>query len=265
MKPVARYKLTIAYDGTAFHGWQRQHPPDRPEPLRTVQGVLQSVVSEVLHQPVSLIGASRTDAGVHAEGQVAQFDADCPIPLERMAMAFNSRLPDDLEVRQVDLAPPAFDCINDCTSKQYRYRIWNTPRRPLTLRHAVWHCWTPLDVARMNDAARRVVGMHDFAGFAAAKHGRQSTIRTVHDCHVAPAPGSAAPGSLSPGSPELHVVISGSGFLYNMVRIVAGTLVEVGRGLFEPERVDEALAAADRRLAGPTLPPQGLVLEWIRY
>ncbi|MFA9479629.1 tRNA pseudouridine(38-40) synthase TruA [Phycisphaerales bacterium AB-hyl4] len=252
-----RYKLTIAYDGTNFHGWQKQHPPGVDVPLRTVQQVVEDTLREVLHQPIRLMGASRTDAGVHARGQVAQFDAACPIPLERMALAFNSRLPADVDVRSCEVVPATFDCIGDCTSKQYRYRIWNSAGRPLERRHFVWHCWTPLDLDRMNDAARRLVGMHDVAGFAAAKHGRLSTVRTIHACEVV--------RDCAADSPEVHVVISGDGFLYNMVRIVAGTLVEVGRGLFEPERIDEILRKADRRLAGPTLPPEGLWLEWIRF
>lgn len=249
---VKRYKLTVAYDGSAFHGWQKQHPPGG-EPLRTVQGVLEQAVRELLKQPVNLLGASRTDAGVHAFGQTAQFDAATPIPLERLAKAINSRLPEDVEVRHAELAPPRFDCINDPISKQYRYRIFNSEHRPLGLRHLVWHCWMTLDVERMNEAARRLVGMHDFAGLAAADHGRKSTIRTIHH------------GQVMRAGDEVHIVVQGDGFLYNMVRILAGTLVEVGRGYFEPGRIDAILAQADRRLAGPTLPPQGLCLEWIKY
>lgn len=247
-----RYKLTIAYDGSAFHGWQKQHPPGK-EPLRTVQGVVEDAVLRLVKQPISLIGASRTDAGVHALGQTAQFDAVTPIPVERMAHAINSRLPADIEVRHVELAPPYFDCINDCVTKQYRYRLYNTIQRPLGIRHMVYHYYVPLDVERMNDAASRLVGMHDFEGFASARHGRQSTIRTIHACHI------------ERHEQELHIVVEGDGFLYNMVRILAGTLIEVGRGYFEPGRVDEILRTTDRRLAGPTLPPDGLCLEWIRY
>ncbi|MFP4144034.1 MAG: tRNA pseudouridine(38-40) synthase TruA [Phycisphaeraceae bacterium] len=250
--PKRRYRLTIAYDGTDFHGWQKQHPPDG-EPLRTVQEVVEGVLKELLWQRIHLVGASRTDAGVHAMGQSAQFDAKCPIPLERLPMAINSRLPEDVEVRAAEVAPPKFDAINAVTSKQYRYRIWNSVHRPLTLRHVAWHCWYDLDVDLMNDAARRLVGMHDFAGLAYAKHGRKSTIRTIHACEVVRA------------GDEVQIVVSGDGFLYNMVRILAGTLVEVGRGLFNPARIDLILSEADRRLAGPTLPPQGLCLEWVRY
>lgn len=247
-----RYKLTVAYDGTHFHGWQKQQQPGEP-PLRTVQGVLESTLRQVLGQPVRLVGASRTDAGVHARGQVAQFDAATPIPLDRLPLAINARLPEDMEVRDAGIAPPKFDCINDPISKRYRYRLWNTHRRPLELRHLVWHVWVTLDVERMNDAARRLVGMHDFAGFAAANHKRQSTVRTIHDCFV------------ERHDPEVHIVVEGDGFLYNMVRIIAGTLMEVGRGYFEPGHIDRILSEADRRLAGPTLGPQGLCLEWIRY
>ena len=248
-----RYRLTVAYDGTAFHGWQRQHPPERDQPLRTVQGVLEDVLRDLLHQPITTVGASRTDAGVHAKGQVAQFDAAQPIPIERLPLAINSRLPEDMEVRDAVIAHQYFDCINDPVSKRYRYRIWNTDHRPLQLRHTVWHCWHTLEVNAMNDAAHRLTGMHDFAGFAAASHNRKSTVRTIHNCWV------------ESHAPEVHIVVEGDGFLYNMVRILAGTLAEVGRGYWSPDHVDRVLREADRALAGPTLPPQGLCLEWIKY
>jgi tRNA pseudouridine38-40 synthase len=250
--PVLRYKLTIAYDGSGFHGWQQQEPPEG-EPLRTVAGELSATLRRVLRQPITLRGASRTDAGVHALGQVANFDADCAIPLDRMVLAINSRLPADVEVRQVEVVAPDFDAALDPVSKQYRYRLWNMTQRPLTLRHTVYHCWLELNDAAMSDAAARLVGTHDFAGLASAHHGRLTTVRTIHDCHV------------ERHGHELHIVVAGSGFLYNMVRIIAGTLVDVGRGHTPPARIDEILATQNRRLAGPTLPPGGLCLEWIRY
>lgn len=249
---MRRYRLTIAYDGSQFHGWQKQHPPDR-EPLRTVQGEIETALQRLLGQRIHLLGASRTDTGVHALGQIAQFDAATPIPPDRLLMAINDRLPDDIEVRQLAVVPATFNVISDVHSKQYRYRIHNIAPRPLDRRFVVYHWWLPLDVDRMNDAARRLIGTHDFAGFAAAGHGRQSTIRTIFDCHV------------QRRDHEIHVVVSGDGFLYHMVRIMAGTLLEVGRGYFEPEQIDKILHHADRALAGPTLPPQGLWLEWVRY
>jgi len=247
-----RYKLTMAYDGTAFHGWQKQQPPDAPQ-LRTVQGVVEQSMVRMFGQHIDLIGASRTDAGVHALGQVAHFDAETTIPIERLAMAINSRLPDDIDVRNVELADATFDAISDAKNKQYRYRIFNAEQRPLLGRHIAWHCWTPLNTAAMQDAARRLIGEHDFAGFAAADHGRASTVRTVFECRV----------DLEP--PQVQVVIEGSGFLYNMVRIIAGTLVDVGRGRFKPAIIDQVLASGKRSESGPTLPPHGLCLEWIKY
>ena len=247
-----RYKITLAYDGSDFHGWQKQIPPDG-EPLRTVAGVVEDTLRHVLRQPITLVGASRTDAGVHALGQVAHFDADTPIPIERLAQAVNSRLPGDIEVLTFEPADLRFDAISDAVSKQYRYRIFHTERRPLQQRHCVWHCWTPLDMGRMTAAAVRIVGTQDFEGFAAAGHGRATTVRTVTRCEV------------ERDDPEVHIVVQGTGFLYNMVRIIAGTLVEVGRGRFEPDQIDRLLTSRDRRQAGPTLPAHGLWLEWIKY
>jgi tRNA pseudouridine38-40 synthase len=251
-----RFLLTIAYDGSGFHGWQKQEPPDKPA-LRTVQGVLEDVLQRLLGQRLSLLGASRTDAGVHALGQRGQFDAVCPIPVERLAEAINSRLPKDVEVRDVTVVHDHFDVINMVRSKQYCYRIHNTTQRPLEKRLFVWHGWIPLDVDRMNNAAHRLVGTHDFGGFAAAGHGRLSTVRSIFNCWVQ----RDEPGKGN----EVHMVVEGDGFLYNMVRIIAGTLVEVGRGHFEPDVIDKIIKAADRAMAGPTLPPEGLWLQWIKY
>lgn len=251
-----RYKLTIAYDGTLFHGWQRQAQPDGGE-LRTVQGVVRDAMVRALGQPVLLQGASRTDAGVHAEGQVAHFDAESRIPIERLADAVNARLPRDVEVREACETHATFHAIGDAVSKQYRYRLWTGRRRPLGERHNVYHCWTPLNLDAMQRAAAIIVGEHDFAAFAAAGHGRLSTVRTVHACAVEP--------HTDAHNPQLHIVVSGNGFLYNMVRIIAGTLVEVGRGRFEPSHIQTLFGTPDRSRAGPTLPPQGLCLEWIRY
>ncbi len=247
-----RYKLLIAYDGSAFHGWQKQEPPDAPV-LRTVQGVMHDALIQLFKQPINLVGASRTDSGVHAKGQVAHFDAQSRVPVERMAMAINSRLPDDIEVLEAEEASPSFDAIRQAVTKQYTYTIHNTERRPLGIRHLVHHYRHPLDAARMNAAAERLIGEHDFEGFSAAGHGRESTVRTIHRCEV------------NREGDRVVITVEGNGFLWNMVRILAGTLLEVGRGHFEPTRIDEVLSTADRQLAGPTLPPNGLCLEWIRH
>lgn len=247
--------MTLAYDGSGFHGWQKQEPPGRA-PLRTVQGEVEQVLMRLLRTPretLHFFGASRTDTGVHARGQVAQFDAATPIPIERLVRALRDHLPDDIDVRDLALAPPDFDAIRGARHKQYRYTIWNSLEKPLGLRHQVYHAFVTLDVPRMAQAAALLVGTHDFAGFSAAGHGRTTTVRTIFRCEV------VAEGQ------QIQFIVEGNGFLYNMVRIIAGTLVEVGRDRLSLERVHAAVTTGDRRLAGPTLGPEGLCLEWIRY
>lgn len=251
---LKRYKLSLAYDGYLFHGWQKQNPKGE-EPLRTVQGTVENELKRLLQQPITLIGASRTDAGVHAEGQVATFKAATPIPMDRMRDAINGRLPDDVEVRQIEVADMNFEPIGGAKRKRYRYRVHNTTRKPLFNRWYVHHCWYPLDIDRMNDAAKRLIGTHDCEGFASAAHGRMTTVRTIFSCGVVRAT----------DSPEVHIVVEGDGFLYNMVRILAGTLIDVGRGHLEPTVIDEIHLTGQRSLAGTTLPPEGLCLEQIWY
>ena len=267
-----RYKLTIAYDGTDFHGWQKQRPLPGELPLRTVAAVVEEAMVHTLKQPITLVGASRTDAGVHALGQVAHFDAATRIPDDRLAMAIRSRVPADVDIRAAEPVADDFHATRDARCKQYRYRVFNAAARPLAARRCVWPCWWALDVDRMADAAARLVGTHDFAGFAAASHGRLTTVRTIYDCHIEshPIPDSQAQGWPSLGFHDkgarlVDIVVQGDGFLYNMVRIIAGTLVEVGRGHLQPDVIDTVLQSGDRSKAGLTLPPSGLCLEWIRY
>ena len=257
--PDQRYKLTLAYDGSGFHGWQKQHPPDGP-PLRTVQEEVERAVREVVRPErgkVNVVGASRTDSGVHAFGQCAQFNADTPIPTDRLIHAIRGRLPDDIDALKLEEVSQDFNVIGDVTSKQYRYRIFTNVQRPLGIRHLVYHGFEPMDPEPMKDAAADLVGEHDFAAFTNAGHGRESTVRTIHGCQVEQHD--------LPTGPELHLVVSGSGFLYNMVRIIAGTLVDIGRSRLRYDTVRHCFHTNDRRNAGPTLPPSGLVLEWIKY
>ncbi len=257
---MPRYRLTVAYDGTHFHGWQKQQADGGEEDLRTAQGVLEQAVIEAVREPVSLVGASRTDAGVHAVGQVAAFTCERELPMDRLCAAINSRLPDDLQVRDASIVDAAFSPISDTIAKSYRYRIaWGRTGpggvpRPLFGRYTTF--WTPyrLDAVRMNEAARRLLGEHDFASFTRVNHNRESTIRTIHDCLVTAGRGR-----------RVYIDVAGDGFLYNMVRIIAGTLIEVGRGKLEPDAIEGILAATDRSGAGDTLPPQGLCLMWIKY
>lgn len=252
-----RYKLIVRYDGHNFHGWQKQEPAARA-PLRTVQGVLETAVRRTVRAPVQVLGASRTDAGVHAEGQVAAFTMPSVlrIPLERLHRAINSQLPDDLAVLSAANVPLEFNPIGDACSKAYCYTIHSDVIRPVFERAHVNHCRHQLDAIRMHQAARYLVGKHDFASFANTHHGRESTVRTVFSCAV-------NTDSIRPE--RTHIEIVGSGFLYHMVRIIAGTLVEVGRGHWAPEAIPQILAACDRRQAGPTLPPGGLCLKWVKY
>jgi tRNA pseudouridine38-40 synthase len=245
--------LTVAYDGSGFHGWQKQCPPGEA-PLRTVAGTIEQTLQRLVGQPITLYGSSRTDAGVHAKGQLAQFDAATRIPIKAFAQALTGRLPRDIDIRDARIVPDDFHLIHEVHSKQYRYRIFNSSTRPLDRRLYTYHNWMDIDIGRMADAARRFVGTHDFAGFACAKHGRLSTVRTIYRCAI----------EQPPDDPEVHIVIEGDGFLYNMVRIVAGTLLDIGRGRFEPHVIDHVLESKDRQAAGPTLPPEGLWLEWVR-
>ncbi len=351
---MPRYKLTLAYEGTDFCGWQKQFPhadavsealrmerhdesafppalrssvnvphnsrglstepelpQDRPRvELRTVQSVLERATRQVVHQPVVIHGASRTDSGVHARGQVAAFSTVVEDdargrggwPLERGATglmrAINSRLPRDVLVMNAEVVADDFNPIGGALSKGYSYTIWSSRERTLWERRTSLHIWHSLEVERMKAAAAVLVGEHDFAAFAAAGHGRATTVRSIHDCQVElvppvvsgspsqregaggrvlgrdgsvewqPSSSAAAPmdtGSSAVRPQMIRINVSGSGFLWNMVRIIAGTLVEAGKSRIPPEQVRDALATGDRRKAGPTLPPQGLCLEWIRY
>lgn len=326
---MPRYKLTIAYDGTDFAGWQKQEPPvpgaseqtakrpdhlKHPNPLavtrpqiidptldapdgrvalRTVQAVVERAVREIVREPVAVRGASRTDSGVHARGQVAAFSCSGDTPddhaeraaekdtdgegtrgggwpiargTDRLLRALNGRLPEDVLAVGADVVRDDFDPIGHCVSKGYAYRLHVSPTRPLWERRYVQQVWQTVDVERMNEAAERIIGEHDFAAFAAAGHGRMSTVREVHRCEVKQELQAGAPEKTSGKWPgPLRVEVSGNGFLYNMVRIITGTLVEVGRGRMSADDVARALESGDRRLAGPTMPAQGLCLEWIRY
>ena len=259
--PVQRYKLTIAYRGTRYHGWQRQTIPgtwkgDDPCPgegIPTIQEALNKALTAVVRQPLVVVGSSRTDAGVHAKGQVAHFDTDqTQIPPEGLRRAANHALPDDILIRSIEAVPQEFDAITSTISKRYQYFIWNAPDRPVFFPDLAWHRWQSLNIAAMSEAAAVLVSEHDFASFAKPGHGRDNTIRTVHHC------------SVCGRGPRLVIGVEGSGFLWNMVRIIVGTLVEVGLGRYDAARVKEMLQAADRQSAGPTAPPHGLYLQWVR-
>lgn len=258
---TVRYKLTLAYRGTRFHGWQAQTasptwkgPPLESGQLRTVQAVVQEAIASVVGHPVAVVGASRTDAGVHAKGQVAHLDTTAvQIPAEGLLRAVNARLPGDVVIRRIEPVAPDFDAISHAVHKRYQYALWTRPHRHVFLEDLAFHRWQPLDLDAMRAAAAHFVGTHDFASFARPGHGREHTLRTVTGCEV------AARGGL------VVIGVSGRGFLWNQVRIMAGTLVEVGIGRFAPSDIPLMLSAKDRRAAGQTAPPHGLYLQWIEH
>lgn len=242
-------RLIISYDGTDFHGWQRQPG------LRTVQGVIAEFARRILRHPLECRGSGRTDAGVHARGQVANIRTDDSIPTRNLRSALGDRLPRDVAILDIDEVSPDFDATLSAVSKLYRYSIHTGTRRPVSrlrerFTHHVWH---PLDVARMQAAAAHMIGEQDFAAMASAGSVRETTVRTVLSIEIFRA------------FDELHVDVVGTGFLYKQVRNMVGTLVEVGRGRWPPERVAEIIAGRDRRHAGPTMPAKGLCLRWVRY
>ena len=282
--PTRRYKLTVAYRGTRYHGWQAQPametykgagwdgddgkagdallptppgvspvPAGLEQTIPTVQEALTRAIVQVVGHPVQVVGSSRTDAGVHAKGQVCHFDTDkVQIPARNLRRAVNHRLPNDVLIRSLTHVPDAFDAVRSTLSKRYQYFIWNAHDRPIFFSDLAWHRWQKLDVGAMNEAAGHFVGEHDFLSFARPGHGRENTVRTVLGCDV------------SRVGPKLVIGVEGTGFLWNMVRIMVGTLVEVGLGRYGPETVRDMIAAKDRRAAGPTAPPHGLYLQWVR-
>ncbi len=244
-------KLTIAYDGSDYHGWQIQPG------FKTVQGVLTDALRQLFAPNSRICGASRTDAGVHALGQVGLIQIDSPIPTENLARVITGRLPDHMAVVKAEDVRMGFDVIGEVTRKLYRYSIHTGPVRPvLNIRHC-WHRPGCLDIRRMNDAAARLVGKKDFKSFAAAADSRDSTVRTIFRCEVWAGEGDR--------KDWVHIDAEGDGFLYNMVRNIVGTLVEVGTGRWRPEQIEEIVEARDRTAAGPIAPASGLCLMWIEY
>ena len=244
---VRNIKLTVAYDGSEYHGWQTQ--PGK----RTIQESLTQAIQNLIGSDVRVFGASRTDAGVSALGQVALVQIDLPIPVENLAKAITHRLPTDIAVAEAVEVPQGFDVIGAVKNKLYRYTIFTGPLRPvLQIRHC-WHLPAKLDVAAMAKAAKIFVGKKDFKSFASADDQRGSSVRTIFRCDV------TREGDL------VYVDIEGDGFLYNMVRNIVGTLVEVGLGKQNPEKINQILEAKNRTAAGPIAPAAGLCLMWVKY
>ncbi len=290
---MKRVMLTVAYDGTNYHGWQIQPNGE------TIEGILNRCLSDLTGEQIEVIGASRTDSGVHAMGNVAVFDMDSPIPADKISYALNRRLPEDIRVRKSEEVPADFHPRHCVSRKTYEYRIYSADF-PMPMKRLYSHyTYVPLDTDRMRRAAEYLVGTHDFKSFCSTEAQVETTVRQVESVEVREeiggqttgaaemrGPGAACGADVRPektayeavaaaGSgesrreqkPDREIVIrvTGYGFLYNMVRIIAGTLMEAGRGHIAPEDIKRILEARDRQAAGPTAPACGLTLIGIEY
>ena len=248
---IRTLRLTLAYDGTAYCGWQVQ--PNGPTVQQTLADAVQAVTGEGHDRFGYPMASGRTDAGVHALGQVVRLRTATAIPCVGLGKALNAHLPDDVVVRDVAEAPETFDPAGDATGKLYRYLFRDAAVADPLLRHRVWQVRTPLDEAAMGAAAAGILGRHDFRSFESHWPNRASSVRTVFRCDLARV------------GDEIRMEIEADGFLYNMVRAIAGSLHEIGRGRWAAERLAQIVAAGDRGAAGPTAPPQGLYLVRVDY
>lgn len=261
-------RLTLAYDGTDFAGWQIQ--PD----ARTVQGVLESAIESLTGNPVRVLSAGRTDAGVHAIGQVASFRSDSSIPPEKWRAALQSRLPPDVVILASESAADDFHATFSATSKRYRYLLRTSVVEDPFLRRYAWRLGSDLDVDKMRTAAQSLLGTHDFRCFESHWPNKATSVRTVLDVAVHRLnrwPGWGAEPiernaqAAGESAEFIAVEIEADGFLYNMVRAIVGTLVNIGRGKWPVESLAKVIAGQDRSQAGETAPPQGLYLIRARY
>ena len=242
-----RIMIRIAYDGTAYNGFQSQING------KAVQDVLGDALEDLFRKPVRTLSASRTDTGVHAEGNVAVFDTDTRIAPPKLAFALNARLPEDIRIVSSERVPDDFHPRFQRTVKTYHYRILNRAHPDPLTRNTEFHYYYPLDAERMDEAARYFIGEHDFLSFCASGYSSRTTVRRIFDSGV------------RREGDRITFSITGEGFLYNMVRIMAGTLIEIGAGKYLPGRIPEILEARDRSQAGPTAVAKGLVLMSIEY
>lgn len=240
---LRRILLTVAYDGTNYHGWQLQ-----PESI-TIEGELNRVLSAIFKEEIKVIGASRTDAGVHAYGNLAVFDTHARIPAEKVPYALNQRLPEDIRVQAAKEVALDFHPRKCDTRKTYEYRILNTKFQMPTKRLYAYWTYVSLDEKLMDEAAKPLIGEHDFTSFCSVNAQADSKVRTIYDIRV-----------FRENENEIVIRVTGNGFLYNMVRIIAGTLMEAGKGRISADDVKGILEAKDRTKAGPTAPAHGLML-----
>lgn len=239
---MKRIKLTVAYDGTAYSGWQIQKNSN------TIEGELAKCLKDLLEEDVRIIGASRTDAGVHALCNIAVFDTLSRMPGDKFAYAMNQKLPEDIKVRKSEEVPVDFHPRQCLSLKTYEYRIVNAAIANPTRRLYTYFTYANLDITKMREGAAYLVGEHDFRSFCTVGAQVETTIRDIHSV------------SIDREGEEISIKVTGKGFLYNMVRIIAGTLMEIGKGNWEPLYIKDILRSGDRQKAGPTAPASGLTL-----
>ena len=247
-----RVLLSVAYDGTSYCGWQVQKNGE------TIEGVLNRELSRLFGEEITVIGASRTDSGVHALGNVAVFDTEARMPADKMAYALNSRLPDDIRIQRSFEVPSDFHPRKTACVKTYEYRILNREFELPSERLNSYFFRRCLDVERMKAACPYFTGEHDFKSFCSIHTQAETTVRTIYSLEV-------TEQKLDSQGRLIRIRVTGNGFLYNMVRILAGTLIQIGLGAYAPEDVKAMLEACDRQAAGPTAPAKGLTLLGMRY
>ena len=240
-------KLTIEYDGKDFNGWQKQ-----PNKLN-IQGEIERAIENVTGEKVELIASGRTDAGVHALGQVANFKTTSNFPIEKFPIAINSQVKNSIRIQSAEEVDEKFHSRFNCKKKTYRYVIDNSKYGTAIYRNIVYHMPIKLDVEEMKKAIKYFEGEHDFKAFKSSGTSSKSSVRTIYSANI-----------ITEGT-NIAIILTGNGFLYNMVRIIAGTLVDVGLGKIKARDIPEIIESKDRQKAGKTLPPQGLMLLSVEY
>ena len=240
-------KLTIEYDGKDFNGWQKQ-----PNKLN-IQGEIERAIKDITGEDVDLIASGRTDAGVHALGQVANFKTNSNIPVEKIPIALNTKLKRSIRILVAEEVEERFHSRYNCKKKTYRYVINNSANGTAIYRNLEYNFSQELNVEKMNEAVKYFIGEHDFKGFKASGTSSRSSVRTIYDANV------------YKNGDRVNIELTGNGFLYNMVRIIAGTLIDVGIGKILPEQITDIINSKERTKAGKTLPPNGLYLVKVEY
>lgn len=244
---LRNYMLIIAYDGTRYYGWQMQKDEN------TVQNEICKMCKRLFKKDIRVTGSSRTDAGVHADYQVAAIQVDTQIPIEKMLYVMNQKLPKDICIKEIYLKPMEFHPIFDTKYKEYEYLIYNCKLREPKYNNYMWHYIYDLNVDDMKEASEKLIGEYDFKAFCSSKTVALDTVRTIYDIDIQRKEKNI-----------ISIKVKGSGFLHNMVRIITGTLVNVGRGLIDKDKISDIIRLKDRKNAGPTAPACGLTLKYIK-